>query len=354
MPDNNRPQEPPRRSAGSLQQRRIQLDWPSDRNFRILSLDGGGIRGIFTTAYLSGLEQRFLSGKSVASYFDLITGTSTGGIIALGLASGFTATELLSMYKSRGNEIFSPVSDNALGFIQLGLRDLRQLVYYSYDQNALAAVLTDYLGTKKFGEASTRLCVPAFEGRHGEVLVFKTPHHPDFKLDLYENMLDVGLATAAAPTFFRPLEKNGYVLVDGGVWANNPIMIGLVDALSCYTIPRENIRILSIGCGYDPYYVSDSMRKFGGIFHWRKILTAAMNLQSQNAIGQTCLLIGAENVLRIDRSKDAPRIRMDDWRSARSYLPPEAERILDVSGDQIAEVFLNKIITPFSRYHMTN
>lgn len=354
MQTENRTEEPPRRSAGSLRRRRVQLDWPTDRNFRILSLDGGGIRGIFTAAYLSGLEQRFLSGKSVASYFDLITGTSTGGIIALGLASGFTATELLAMYISRGNEIFPPVSDNALGRIHLKLRDLRQWVYYSYDQKALVGVLTDYLGSKKFGEASTRLCVPAFEGRHGEVLVFKTPHHPDFKLDLHEDMVNVGLATAAAPTFFRPLEKDGYVLVDGGVWANNPIMIGLVDALSCYALPRENIRILSVGCGYDPYYVSSSMRRLGGIFHWRKIITAAMNLQSQNAIGQSCLLIGAENVSRIDRSQSARPIRIDDWRTAHEHLPFEAEQELGSSGEQVAELFLGELAAPFTRHHTVN
>ena len=84
----------PKRSAGSLRRRRILLPWPDNQQFRILTVDGGGIRGIFPAAFLAGLEERYLGGASVAKYFDLIAGTSTGGIIALGLASGLRAAEL--------------------------------------------------------------------------------------------------------------------------------------------------------------------------------------------------------------------------------------------------------------------
>lgn len=332
---------PPKRSADTLKRRRVQLDWPEDRDLRILSLDGGGIRGIFTAAYLCGLEQRHLGGCSIAGYFDLICGTSTGGILALALASGFTAAELLDLYVKRGNEIFPPVTENWFGEIESRVRSARSLMYYRYERDALERILKQYLGSRKFGEASTRLCIPAFEGHHGEVFVYKTPHHPDFKKDLHEDMVTVGLATAAAPTYFRPLEKDGYVMVDGGVWANNPIMIGLVDALSCYNVRRENIRILSIGCGSDPYHVRESMRKFGGLWHWRKIMTAAMRLQSQNAIGQACLLIGADRVYRIDRSSDAPLIKLDDWLAACSTLPAEANATIEKTESDLAQFFLS-------------
>ena len=83
-------EDPPKRSAGALQRRRVQQPWPKDRDFRILSIDGGGIRGIFPAAFLAGLEERYLGGASVAQYFDLIAGTSTGGSIAMGLAGGLT------------------------------------------------------------------------------------------------------------------------------------------------------------------------------------------------------------------------------------------------------------------------
>lgn len=76
---------PPKRSSGSLRRRRVPLPWPEDREFRILSIDGGGIRGIYPATFLAGLEERYLRGNSIAHYFDLIAGTSTGGIIALAL-----------------------------------------------------------------------------------------------------------------------------------------------------------------------------------------------------------------------------------------------------------------------------
>ena len=78
------------------------LSWPEGKDFRILSIDGGGIRGIFPVTFLSGLEERYLGGAPITQYFDLVSGTSTGGIIALGLAAGLTATEMKDIYVKRG------------------------------------------------------------------------------------------------------------------------------------------------------------------------------------------------------------------------------------------------------------
>src|SRR5712671_4025383 len=97
------PGEP--RSAGAIPQRRVPQAWPKDRRFRILSIDGGGIRGVFPAAVLAGLERRYTGGNSIASYFDLVAGTSTGGILALGLGAGYTGHELLDLYVTRGCEI---------------------------------------------------------------------------------------------------------------------------------------------------------------------------------------------------------------------------------------------------------
>ena len=97
---------PPRRSDGTLQTRRQPLAWPDGRPFRILSIDGGGICGILPASILAELETRFLGGRSVVECFDLIAGTSTGGIIALGLAHGLTAHEIKKFYIERGQKIF--------------------------------------------------------------------------------------------------------------------------------------------------------------------------------------------------------------------------------------------------------
>ena len=223
--------------------------------FVSLSIDGGGIRGVFPATFLAGLEQRYLGGESVARYFDLIAGTSTGGILAVGLGAGIPAAELRDLYVDRGCQIFPPIKARGFEKPIRWLRSVYQFFRFSYDRKALMRILRETLGDRKFGEAGTRLCIPSFDGRYGEVYIFKTPHHPDFRMDGRENMTKVAAATAAAPTFFQPLEDGGYTFVDGGVWANNPTMIALVDALTCYSVDPERVRILSLGCGDDPYTV---------------------------------------------------------------------------------------------------
>src|SRR6185437_143558 len=138
MSGNMRP-EP--RSAGSRTTRRVPLAWDEGRDFRILAIDGGGIRGIFPAAVLAGLEERYLGGQSIAGYFDLIAGTSTGGIIALGLAAGLTAANLRQLYVERGSSIFPPHGPGFIGRISRKLSAWRRLLRYSYDQDALARVL---------------------------------------------------------------------------------------------------------------------------------------------------------------------------------------------------------------------
>ena len=336
---------PPKRSAGALRRRRVQLPWPEDQEFRILSIDGGGIRGIYPATFLAGLEERYLEGSSIAQYFDLIAGTSTGGIIALGLAAGLKAAYLRNLYIDRGYEIFPPIRSGLIGATQRLLINISQYVRFRYDRKALMRHLHDALGNRRFGEAKTRLCIPSFEGRHGEVYIFKTPHHPDFRKDASERMTKVAAATAAAPTFFKPLQDGGYTFVDGGVWANNPIMIALVDALSCYSVSRDRVRILSLGCEDEPYIVDRSEIRLGGMLAWRHIIFAAMRLQSLNAIGQAGLLVGADKVIRANPSMNG--IQMDDWTRAVSELPGIAESTLDELGKSVSEAFLSE---PASQY----
>lgn len=347
MPDSRRlgPGEP--RSAGAIPQRRIPQAWPKDRRFRILSIDGGGIRGIFPAAIMAGFERRYAGGKPIASYFDLIAGTSTGGILALGLGAGLTAAELLELYVRQGCEVFPPFPDNRLGRLRSWLRDQRQYARYAYDRAALQRMLEGRLGNRLFGESHSRLCIPAFEGRHSEVFVFKTPHHPDYKTDRFERMVTVGLATAAAPTYFRPLEHDGYTLVDGGVWANNPIMLAVIESMTCFDIGRDQIDVLSLSSGEDRYVVSDSEINKGGLWHWKKIMGAAMRLQSLAATNQARLLLGPPNVMRIEPPEFAPPIRMDDWRRSVAELQPAAEQALTAHAQRIAERFLKETAAPF-------
>ena len=331
---------PSKRSSGALKHRRVSLPWPEDKEFRILSIDGGGIRGVFPAAFLAQLEERYLAGASIARYFDLIAGTSTGGIIALGLAAGLTAVQLRDLYIDRGCEIFPPIPNNPLGWTKGVLRSFSRFLRFRYDRAALMTILDETFGHWKFGEARTRLCIPSFDGRYGEVYIFKTPHHPDFRKDAKEQMTKVAAATSAAPTFFRPLDDNGYTFIDGGVWANNPIMIALVDVLSCFSVDRGQIRSLSLGCGDSPYTVSGLKSRLGGKLLWHDIIFGAMRLQSLNALGQAGLLIGADRVMRVDPPTPDKEIELDDWRRAVAELPDAAREAVDECGETVASTFL--------------
>lgn len=317
------------RSTGSLSKRRLQQPWPKDREFRILSIDGGGIKGIFPACVLAEVEERHLGGGSVVDQFDLVTGTSTGGIIALGLSVGLSARALADLYMEEGMAIFPPAADSLGGRIMARWRDARSFIHYRYNRTALLSLLNHTFGARRFGEAKIPLCIPSCDGRFGEVYVFKTPHHPDFKKDQHELMTTVACATAAAPTFFQPLDAGGYRFVDGGLWANNPIMVGLVDALSCYDISRDQVRILSLGCGDEPYLVSDRMASMGGKLLWTSAAMGAMHFQSQNALGQAKLLVGADRVARVEPTPVSPPIRLDDWTRARELLPSQAAQAAD-------------------------
>ncbi len=255
---------------------------------------------------------------------------------------------LADLYLRRGNEIFPPPGDGLIGAAHRRLGDLRQFFQYRYDREALMAILAETFGERTFGEARNRLCIPSFDGRYGEVYIFKTPHHPDFRKDRHEAMTKVAAATAAAPTFFQPLQDGGYTFVDGGVWANNPVMIALVDALSCFEVPRENIRILSLGCGDDPYIVDKPKIVRGGALAWRDIIYAAMRLQSLNALGQAGLMIGAQHVIRADAPTSEEKIQMDDWKRAAAELPGAAHTALDDLGDRVNEMFLDQIAAPYA------
>ena len=327
--------EPPRRSDGTIQHVRQKLPWPKGRPFRILSIDGGGICGILPAAYLGELENRFLDGAPAGKYFDMIAGTSTGGIIALGLACDLKASEILKLYTERGGVIF-PTGN----LISQALRKLRHVVRYIYDEQSLETELRKIFSDRVLGEARTRLVIPSFEGRYGEPWIYKTPHHPDYSKDQHEQMVRVAMATAAAPTFFKAFDNNHYTFVDGGIWANNPIMNAVVDALTCFDLDRRQIEVLSLGCGETVQRV-DAKQAVAGRWGWRGVIRAAIRAQSKNALGQAFLLLGKDHVVRVDAPESRRAIALDDYRRARSELPHLARALIEANGHDIFRRFFS-------------
>ena len=332
---------PERRTEAIPEKAWDPVPWESDLPFRILSMDGGGIRGIFPAAILAYLEQEHLHGKSIGNYFDLVAGTSTGGILALGLGAGLTASEMLQMYLEEGHRVFPTGGRGPVG-------RAKRLVSAQYDRRHLDELLSRRLGDKTLRESKYRLLIPSTEGRNGEVYVFKTPHHPGYTLDGDERMSAVAAATSAAPTYFTPFEQGGYTYLDGGIWANNPTMIALVEALSRFTTRREDIRILSIGCGQKPFQVTEGQARNSGMVHWRSVIEVAMHLQSVTAVNQAGLLIGREHVTRLDRPDGNEPIDLDDWNKARDILPVEAQQVARDSASRLAQTFLTHPASPFT------
>lgn len=329
-----------RRSQGTIFHRREQLEWPAD-DFRILAIDGGGIKGILPAAILAECERRFLKGGSAANYFDMMAGTSTGGIIALGTAAGMRAEEVLEIYMHYGPEIFRRPWTPPIPFgraLRSAYQFARDLAVYRYNREPLERALRDRFGDRTLGTVDVRLNIPAFDG-FNEVNVLKTPHHPDFRLDWQEELVTVALATSAAPTFFSTYRNGTRHFADGGVWANNPVMVALVDAMSCFNVDRHKINILSLGCGDQDLRMTDGQIKRGGMFHWRTIIESAMHLQSQNALGQAGLLIGRDRMLRLTSAPTLEPIALDDFARASRELPAQAKRLVEENAERLEAFF---------------
>lgn len=290
----------------------------------MLCIDGGGIKGVFPASFLSTVEESLST--SVADNFDLIVGTSTGGIIALGLGLGLSAGGLLRFYQERGPAIFN-------GSGQMGW--IRQLLRAKYNPQALKQALTEAFGSRRLGDSRKRLVIPSFNVETGEVHVWKTAHHPRLERDYTHSAVEVALSTGAAPTYFPTYKaQSGTPLIDGGVWANNPVAIATVEAIGVLGWQASDLRILSLGCTTAPFDIDWGRKHSLGKLGWaRKIADLFMTAQSVSATGMTQhLLPDRNNLVRIspvvgknrfelDRVSEIPSLRGIGDSEARKALP---------------------------------
>jgi hypothetical protein len=241
---------------------------PQKRIFKILSIDGGGILGLYSVDILKRIQAEFLNNKSFYEEFQLITGTSTGGIIALGLALGKSPEEIAQFYKNYAKRIF-PGWRRVI--FPIGL------FHNKYSNKELQNALCHFFEDSTISNCKTAVCIPVVDVSNCQPMIFKTNNNGTQRRDLEVKLKDIALATSSAPSFFPIYSFGDYRgLMDGGLWQNNPALCGVIEACNCFIGPDKDydrIRIMSIGNPLSGVRQSVSPRiKSSGILRLRENL----------------------------------------------------------------------------------
>jgi patatin-like phospholipase/acyl hydrolase len=288
--------------SGPAMYRPTLADDPPSR-FQVLALDGGGVKALFTAHVLARLEDDL--SVSIRDSFDLIAGTSAGGIIALALGAGLRPAEIVQHYQRLTARVF-PMSRRRWWRLPARLRRP------TYIQQSLREALRDVLGDRLLGDSDRRLVIPSWDVQCGQVHLFKTPHHPRLPRDWRVPMVDVALATSAAPTFLRAAQVDGHRLVDGGIWANNPSVVAITEAVSVLGVPLDAIRILNVGTTDE---VTNHPKKLdnGGLATWaRHAIPLVLTASSRGAQGIAEHLAGGDRYSRFDAQVPAGIYALDE------------------------------------------
>ena len=311
-------------------------------SFRILSIDGGGIRGIYSALILKEIEDKFKI--KIHEHFDLIAGTSTGSILASALAIDIPLSEVIDLYKNEGSQIFN---SRKLGF--MGLFKSR------YRSDHLKKLLEEKFQNKTLSDPSikTRLLIPTTDISNGDVHVIKSYYINEFKRDKDRKIQDAVLSSCSAPLYFNPNRMENYLLADGGLWANNPSLVALTEGMgkikktdNIEKITLDNTRLLSIGTGighkyYDiKYSGSDS---WGFLRKWNssKLIDTILNLQSINVHNTVNFMLPADNYLRINFESDTD-LSLDSVEII-SQLEAKAARDFTHNSDNILKLLRIKV-----------
>lgn len=214
----------------------------------ILSLSGGGYKGLFTAHVLSSLEKEY--GYPIAKKFDLIAGTSIGGIIAIALALEIPAEEIEKLFIKKGSIIFKKRHFWSNG-----------IVFNSkYNNAGLKEILLDLYGNKTIGDLKHKIIITTVNYTEGKPQIFKTPHSPELCKDKNTKLIDVAMATSAAPTYFPIYHSNLGDFVDGGLVANHPGYFAMIEAQKYLRQDIQNIHQLHIGTISQKFISSSSKR----------------------------------------------------------------------------------------------
>ena len=291
----------------------------------VLALDGGGIRGVIPAMVLAEIERR-CDGKPIAGLFDLIAGTSTGGILTLGLTTPdpadqkrprYEAKQLVELYEDKGRVIFHRS-------ILHWLLTVGGLLGSKFTVKGIDAVLRTYFGESRLKDAVTEVLITSYdlESRDAWFIArYKAQQNPDFDFP----MTHVARSTSAAPTYFRPellAKKPEAAMVDGGVFANNPAMCAYVEAIKLNG-PKD-ILVASLGTGQSKSAIPYWQARTWGLIGWaRQLIDVFMDGVADTVEHQlTFLLPGTDDQPRYFRFQVA--------------LPPGLGAMDDASPEHIA------------------
>ncbi|MFQ5680799.1 MAG: patatin-like phospholipase family protein [Candidatus Omnitrophota bacterium] len=308
----------------------------SERIIKILSIDGGGIRGIIPATILARIEKR--TQRPISELFDIVAGTSTGGILALSLTQPgadkkprYSAQELVRLYQDEGPNIFSRSFWHKL-------KSPGNLLEEKYPAAGIEGVLGKHFGLARLKDALTDTIITAYDLERRAAFFFKSHKAKEDKE--YDFLLkDVARATSSAPTFFEPVkiaknERDYYAMVDGGVFANNPAMCAYAEALNKYPdIPRDNFLLVSLGTGEATRRIAFDAAKRWGSAQWARPLLGVMFDGISDTIDYQLRRIfssSPENYCRFQASLYQGNEDMDD-------VSPENLRALKILGEELAE-----------------
>lgn len=311
--------------------------------FRILSIDGGGIKGVFPASFLGELETA-LDLTSVAQYFDLVAGTSVGGILALGLGLGMTARDMPDFLVTLGPGVFPPGKTATLRLL---------LGFDKHDPEPLRSALSRVFGKRTLADSNVRLLIPSFDASKADIHIYKTAHSKRLMMDYRVEAVEVAMATAAAPTYFPAYDSStNLTLVDGAVWANNPVALAVVEAITLLGQDPGNVDVLNLGCTDET--IDFKVGWHTGWYWLNRAIFAAMRGQSRSALGMAMHLTGRDKgedrVMRIDPVVRTSRFRIDgtkEIKDLRGLGYSEARHALPF----VRERFFGDACQPFTSLH---
>lgn len=288
---------------------RIGHSWSGP--FRILALDGGGIKGTYSAAVIASIEKEFKC--RISEYFDLISGTSTGGLLATGIAAGHSGKEMLDFYHKYGRVIFPK-----RGLLGKFRRFFTSPSLYSGEElrRVLCPILSNNDIPLTMKDSCCRLLIPSFNAVVGKPYYFMTPHLQFRKFDCNLTLLDVAMATSAAPVYFpMGIVKSDFSesqYMDGALVANSPVLAAILHAVHSMGVDPSQISVLHIGTTTTPPRYKDPSRRF---YNLGNVLdTARVFLVAQEDFMQTEAksLVGKLQYLSIDECRDVDEFSLSD------------------------------------------